>query len=160
MMPGKRIVVAGSLLVALLLAAGCAGESEPRPDDPPPEVRGKAAVDTAVGDWIPGNVDDIAEEIGSLVTGDIPIARDIATEAIRTALLARYELSVEHIEDPEGEDSYAARVGISFPVRITLPLLGEKEYLLRVAYDITIKNGEVIDSSLDASSFEMEDTSG
>ena len=149
------------LLLTMSLATGSCTSKEPAEESgPPPEDKGRIAVETAMADWLPGNADEIAELLGPMVTKDLPIARDIATEAIRTALLTRYELSVEHVEDAGGTDAYSARVGITFPIVVKLPVLGEKEYLVRAAYDVTVKDGKVTESGFDASSVEVEEVSG
>ncbi len=155
----KWIALLCVLLTTPLAMGSCASKEPAEESGAPPEEKGRIAVETAMADWLPDNADEIADELGPKVTMDLPIARDIATEAIRTALLTRYELSVQHVEDTEGTDAYSARVGITFPIRLKLPLLGEKEYLVSVAYDVTVKDGDVTESGLDASSVEVKEVS-
>ena len=154
----ERSVLFCLLLAASLLLGSCKSEEPAEVATPPLEEKGMITVETAVADWLSGSADEIAEQLGPLVTLNVPIARDIATEAIRTALLTRYELSVQHVEGAEGTDSYLARVGISFPLHLKLPLLGEKEYMVGVAYDVTVQDGQITESALDPSSVEIKES--
>ena len=142
-----------------MMFIGC-GSPEPEESAETSE-EGEAAyfdVKTSIAGWIPANADNISETIGTLVTADTPVARDIAAKAIKTALLAELEISVEHTKPIEGEDIYSARVAFSFPLSLELPVLGEKKYWVEIGYEFTIENGKVIDADIDLSSFEMKET--
>jgi len=157
----KWIVILCSLLVMILTTAGfCCTKTIPseEPTQEEEQVEAYIEVKASIGGWIPGNVDAISEEIGGLVTADLPVARDIVAKAIKTALLSEFNLSVKHTESLEGEDKYSARVGIEFPILLELPVIGEKEYWVTSYYDFTIDNGEVTDAHIDVSSFEMKET--
>jgi outer membrane lipoprotein-sorting protein len=147
------------LLVISMILAGC-GSTEAEESTETAE-EGEAAhldIKTSIAGWIPANTDNISETIGALVTSDTPIARDIAAKAIKTALLTELDVSVKHIQYIEGEDKYSARVALGFPLLMKLPVIGEKEYWVEVSYEFTLENGQVVDTELDISSFEMKET--
>lgn len=156
----ERNVLLCLLLASSILLGSCKSDEPAEEATPSPEEKGMITVETAVADWLPSSADEIAEEVGPQVTGELPIASGIATEAIRTALLTRYELSIQHVEDAEGTDAYLTRVGISFPIRVKLPVVGEKEYLVSLTYNITVRDGQVTESRLDPSSIELKAVSG
>jgi outer membrane protein assembly factor BamB len=164
-----------SLLIVSIIASGCASPETIEPGDNVTEAPKttetteplesdeeediiRIDVKTSVAGWIPVNVDDVSETIGSLVTADTPIARDIVARAIRAALLAELELEVEHTRPLDGPDRYSARVALGFPLLLELSVLGQKEYWVKVGYDFTIEDGQVTDADIDASSFEMTET--
>jgi len=156
----KRVAFLCTLVVVLLVAAGCSSSQEdtPLPKSTPEEVP-CGDVESAVEDWVVADVDELSEQIGSLVTGDLPLARDIVAKAIETALLAWLEFSVESVEPLEGTDGCSARVKLEFPLEIEIPLLGKKGYRISVSYDIIVEDGKVTDSDIDLASFEMRETS-
>jgi len=151
----KRVAFLCSLLVILLIAVGCdSWETEPSREENP-----CANIERAVDDWIDDNVEELSEEIGALVTGDLPLVRDIAAGAIKIALLAWLEFSIENVEPVKGTERCLARVRLEFPLELSIPLVGTIGYRVSVDYDITVEDGEVIDSDIDLSSFEMTESS-
>ena len=149
-----------SLAVVLLVATGCNSlqEDTPPPKSSPEEIP-LSEIESAVQDWVVANVDELSEQIGSLVTGDLPLARDIVAKAIETALLAWLEFSVESVEPLEGTDGSSAKVKLEFPLELQIPLVGKKGYRVTVSYDIIVEDGKVTDSDINLDSFEMKGTS-
>lgn len=156
----KWIALLCSLAVVLLVATGCSSSQE---DTPPPKPSSEedhySDVENAVQDWVVANVDELSEQIGSLVTGNLPLARDIVAKVIETALLTWLESSVESVEPLAGTDGYSARVKLEFPLELQIPLVGKKGYRVSVKYDIIIEDGDVTDSDIDLDSFEMRGAS-
>ena len=156
----KWITLLCSLAVVLVVAAGC---SSPQEATPPlkstPEEVPLSEIESAVQDWVVSNVDEVSEQIGSLVTGDLPLARDIVAKAIKTGLLSWLEFSIEYEESLKGTDRYSARVRLEFPLEVEIPLVGKKGYRVSVSYDIIVEDGKVTDSDIDLDSFEMRKTS-
>ena len=156
----KWIALLCSLAVVLLVATGCSSSQEdtalPKSS---PEEDTYSNVESAVQDWVVANVDELSEQIGSLVTGDLPLARDIVAKAIETGLLAWLEFSVGSVEPLEGTDRCSARVKLEFPLELQIPLVGKKGYRISVSYDIIVEDGEVTDSDINLDSFEMKATS-
>ena len=152
----KRVAFLCSLLVILLVPAGCDSlEATP----PTLEENPCANIERAVDDWIDDSVDELSEEIGSLATGGLPLAKDIVAIATEAALLAWVEFSVEDAEPIQGTDRCSARVKLEFPLELEIPLLGKIGYRVSIAYDITVEDGEVTDSDINLSSFEMTESS-
>ena len=154
MLKEKRIAILLSSLLIMMVVAGC---GSPKEDTSTPESSTEknpcVNVESAVENWVHDNVDEISEELGALVTGNIPLARDIAAKAIETALLAWMEFSIEHLESIDGK--CLAGVKLEFPLELKIPLVGTKGYRVSVEYDLIIEGGEVTDSDIDLSSFEM-----
>ena len=156
----KWIAPLCSLAVVLLVATGCSSSQEDTlPPKPSPQEYAYSDVESAVQDWVVANVDELSEQIGSQVTGDLPLARDIVAKAIETALLAWLEFSVESVEPLEGTDGCSARVKLEFPLEVEIPLVGKKGYRINVSYDIIVEDGKVTDSDIDLDSFERSETS-
>ena len=154
----KRVAFLCSLLVIFLLSVGCDSLGATPPPESTPEDP-CANIERAVDDWIDDKVDELSQEIGSLATGGLPLVRGIAAEAIKIALLAWLEFSIENVGPVEGTDICSARVRLEFPLELSIPLVGTIGYRVSVAYDITAEDGEVIDSDIDLSSFEMTESS-
>ena len=152
----KWVAFLCSLPIILLVSAGCESlETTP----PTPQEDPCANIERVVDDWIDDNVEELSEDIGALVTGGLPLARDIAAIAIEGALLAWVEFSVENVEPIGGTDRCSARVKLEFPLELEIPLLGKKGYRVSVDYDVAVEDGEVIDSDIDLSSFDMRESS-
>ena len=156
----KWIALLCSLAVVLLVATGCSSSQEdtslPKSS---PEENPYTDVEIAVQNWVVANVDELSEQIGSLVTVNFWPARDIASKLIETALLAWLEFSVENVEPLEDIDGCSAKVKLEFPLELPLPLVGKKGYRVSVRYDIIVEDREVTDSDIDLDSFEMRETS-
>ncbi len=105
--------------------------------------------------WLESHADSISQEIGALVTGNLPIARDIAAAAAKTALLAYLEWEVIEIEKLEGGQEQIATVRLIFPLRLKLAVISE-EHRIQVDYVLRIRDCIVVDSYLDLDSFQME----
>ncbi len=148
------------LMVAALLPVSCAPAVVEEEEEVVTQEEGEAYIDikASISGWIPGNVDNISQEIADLVPADIPLARGIVAKAIKTTLLTKVELSVEHVESIAGEDRYSARVNLGFPILLELPVIGKKEYWVSISYDFVIENGQVVDANIDVSSFEMTES--
>ena len=152
----KRVLYLFSLLVIMLVVAGCGSPKEAtRPPESSTEKESRIELEGSIADWVPGNVDELSEDIADLVIGDLPLAKNIAATAIKTAMLARLEIQIEHVESLNGTDTYSVRANFRFPIEVDLPIVGKKEYWISVTYNITIEEREVTDSEIILSSFEM-----
>ena len=145
-----------SLLVVLLFVTGCSSPEVTSLPESPPKEGPCAGIESAVQKWVRDNVAELSKEIGPLVTKDLPLARDIVAKAIETALLAWIEFPVEDVEPVKGGDGCSARVKLEFPLEMQIPLVGKKGYRVSVEYDVIVEKGEVTDSDIDLSSFEMK----
>ncbi|MFC2035829.1 hypothetical protein ACFLUJ_06895 [Chloroflexota bacterium] len=175
MLQRKWIVFLCSLLVISMTITGCSSLGSTEPEETteastitePEEITEplettedkditRLEVEASIAGWLPLNVDNTSDTIGALVTSDTPIAKDIASKVIKTALLTELDVTVEHTSPLEGEDKYTARVVLGFPILLELPILGAKEYWVSIGYDFIIEGGQVVDADIDASSFEMK----
>ena len=155
MLKEKRIAILLSLLLIMLVVTGCGSPKEDTgAPESPTEKESHIKIEGSIADWVPGNVDELSEEIADQITG-VPIAKDIAATAIKTAMLARLEIQIARVESLNGTDKYSARVNFRFPIELDLPIVGKKEYWISVTYNVIIEEGEVTDSEIDLSSFEM-----
>ena len=159
MMQQKRAALLCSLLGILLVAAGCISPEATPPSEPSLEEGPFAEIETAVQDWVQDNMAELSEDIGILVTGDLPLARDIVAKAIETALGAWLEYSIEQTQPLEGTNKYSARVKLEFPLELEIPLVGKIGYRVSIAYDIVVENGQVTETDIDISSFQMTSSS-
>ena len=128
----KWVALLCSLLVILLVSVGCDSLGATPPPESTPEDP-CTDIEDAVEDWIHDNVDELSQEIGVLVTGDLPLVRGIVAEVIETALLAWVEFSVEDAEPIQGRDRCSARVRLEFPLELSIPLVGTIGYRVSVA---------------------------
>ena len=153
----KRLLpfVALVLLLAILLqSAGCGGETTDTTDSE--GVPGtEECLESAVETWINSYLGEISEEIGALVTGDLPIARDVAAGAVKKALLAYLEWEVVEVEELEGGQEQIARVRLTFPLELKLVVISE-EHRIQVDYVLRVRDCTVSDSYLDLDSFHIE----
>jgi len=153
-------IVVSCLMVASLLLVSCAPAAVEEEEEVVTQEEGEAYIDikASISGWIPGNADNISQAIAALVPADIAIARGIVAKAIETIILTEVELSVDHVEPTDGENTYSARVNLGFPILLGLPILGKKEYWISIGYDLTLENGQVVDANIDVSSFEMTES--
>ncbi|MFC2015249.1 hypothetical protein ACFLUP_04605 [Chloroflexota bacterium] len=114
-------------------------------------------IEASIAGWLPENADNVSQTIAGLLPEDFAVFRSFVASTIKTIIMTELELDVDHIEPVEGEDSYSARAGLGFPVLLELPLLGKKEYWITVSFDFIIKEGQVLDANIDASSFNMNE---
>lgn len=147
-----------SLLMIVLVVAGC---GSPKEDTSAPESstekKSQIEIEGSIADWVPGNVDELSEEIADQIT-EVPIAKNIAATAIKTAMLARLEIQIEHMESLSGTDKYSVRTNFRFPVELDLPIVGEKEYWVSVSYNFILEGREVTESEIILSSFKMTES--
>ncbi len=142
------------LLAVSLLLGSC--KSEDVSPEPPSEQEQWEEIEQAVSKWVDENVDELAEQIGPLLTGNLPFLRDIASDLIKKGLLAWLDVRILKIITIETEHKYSARVELGFPIEAELPLLGERRYSVSIQYDFIIENGEVTDANIDVTSFDWE----
>ena len=141
-------------LACFLQFAGCGGETNGTGDaDSIPET--EECLESAVETWINSHLDSISEEIGTLVTGDLPIAKGLAAGAVKTALLASLQWEIGEVEALEGKQEQIARVRLTFPLELKLVVISE-EHRIQVDYVLRIRDCTVVDSYLDLDSFHME----
>jgi len=148
-----------AVVVSLLIAAGCGGQSAESQKGPFDEAKASQELSTAMAVWLPNNADTVGEQVGMWVAlGAPPLSNDVASDAVKVALLAELEIAVVHVEAAKGTDSYKGTVNVSFATTFTLSpglLLGgtdddpgtEKEYLVTIAFDVTVTDGEVVEAS-------------
>ena len=158
MVSTRRIALLGSLMLITLTVIGCTREEENELVEQPPAEDAQAEVDQAVKEWVQGNVDELAEEIGRLVALDVPILRDIAADLVAKGLMAWVEVTVLDIGTEDGSGRYSARVRLELPLEAQLPVVGKRGYRVSVEYDLLIDNGKVIDDDIDTFSVRVEAT--
>jgi len=112
-------------------------------------------IDVAVEIWLKNNLDKIAKPIAELITMDLPIVKDIATELVSEALSHFLQWEIIKMDQAPDSQTCIARTRLILPISIDLPLLS-KEYKVQVDYLLYIRGGNVMDSDIDASSFEMK----
>ena len=147
----KRIWVPWVLMVVPLIMAGCT--STDASHELPSEQEQREEIERAVRKWVEENADELADQIGPLLTGDLPFLRDVASDLIERGLLAWLEVKVLHHHALEGERRYSARTELSLPVKANVPLIGERQYSISVQYDFIIEDGKVADADIDTASF-------
>ena len=150
----KWIALLCVLPVIPLVMAGCT--SKDASPEPPSEQEQHEEIEQAAHKWVDENVDELAEQIGPLLTGNLPFISDVASDLIKRGLLGWLEVNVLHHDALEGRHRYFARVELSFPVEVKVPLIGEKRYSVSVQYDFIIENEEVTDADIDTTSFRWE----
>jgi len=143
------------LLLVIPLTLGSCTSKDASPE-PPSEQEQLEEIERAVHKWVDENVDELAEQIGPLLTGNLPLLRDVASELIKKGLLAWLDVKILKITTIENEHMYSARAELEFPIVAKLPLLGEKRYSVSVQYDLIIENGEVTDADIDVTSFDWK----
>ena len=148
-----------SLLAVLLFVTGCSSPEVTSLPESPPKKDPCDNIESAVQKWVRGNVAELSKEIGSLVTRNFPLVRDIVAKAIETALLTWIEFPVEAVEPMKGGDGFSVRVKLEFPLEMQIPLGDKKGYRVSVKYDVIVEKGEVTDSAITLSSFEMKESS-
>lgn len=109
----------------------------------------------AVEIWLKNNVDNIAETIGELITLDLPIVKNIASELVSEALLHFLQWEIVDTESASDDQTCIVRTRLFVPIKIDLPLLS-KEFKVQVDYLLYVRGGNVMDSDIDLQSFEME----
>jgi len=144
------------LILFLTSACGFPSTTTESPDSDRNDRGGThESIEPAVEEWIDDNMDDLSEQIGELVTGDLPIARDIVAEAVKRALLSYLEWKIIEVETSEDKRERIARVRLVFPLRLELQVIS-REYQIRVDYVLRIRENRVVDSDIDLDSFKME----
>ena len=111
-------------------------------------------IDVAVEIWLKNNLDKIAEPVAELITMDLPIVKDIATELVSEALSHFLQWEIIEAEPATDDRTCIVRTRLVLPISIDLPLLS-KEYTVQVDYLLYVRGGNVMDSDIDTSSFEM-----
>jgi len=155
MLKEKRIAILISLLVIMLVVAGCGSSKEDTSSpESSTEKNSQIEIEGSIADWVSSDVDELSEEIAGQIT-EVPIAKNIAATAIKTAMLARLEIQIEHMEPLNGTDKYSVRANFRFPVELDLPIVGEKEYWVSVSYNLILEGREVTESEIILSSFKM-----
>jgi len=109
----------------------------------------------AVEAWVDQYLDEISDDIGVLVTIDLPIARDIASEAVKKAVFQNLQWKITEVEAHRSGQGYAVRVRFTFPLKVDLPVFS-KEYKIQADYVLHVRDGSVVDSDIDLDSFQME----
>ena len=108
---------------------------------------------TVAEDWTKESVSNVSEDIGELVTLNIPLLRSIAASIIKNAIrdVLEWEFSTPS-EISENRYEVVARAKAQF----SIPLVGT--YAVSVDYhlEIDVKNETVIDASIDLGSFSFE----
>ena len=148
-----------SLIVIPLAALACSSpESSPTlPPDSDEDSQGNPCegIEPVVEAWIDDNLDEVGEEVGKLVTLDLPIARDIVAAAVERALQSYLEWEIVEAEPSQAKQTCIARVRLTFPLRIDLPLIS-LEHQVQVDYELHIRENRVVDADFDLDSFQME----
>ena len=123
----KWIALLYVLLAIPLVMAGCTSmDASP---EPPSEQEQEEEIERAVRKWVDENADVLADPIGRLLTANLPFLSDIASDLIKKGLLAWLEVNVLQHDALEGGHRYSARVELSFPIEVKVPLFiseGEK----------------------------------
>jgi len=158
-LPKKWTILILILIVIPLAALAC---SSPKTTPTPPPDSDKDSqggpcegIEPAVEAWIDDNLDEVGEKVGELVTLDLPIARDIVAAAVERALLPYLEREIVKAEPSQDKQTCIARVRLTFPLRIDLPLISQ-EHQVQVDYELHIRENRVVDSDIDLDSFQME----
>jgi len=117
-------------------------------------------VQDAVDEWARANVSDISEEIADLYTAGMPIASYLVANMIETTLLEDIGWSVESVDPLLGTERHISRVRFAFPLQYGPTIVqwdpwGYRQYRVYVEYEVTVSKGQVIDSTIDASSFNI-----
>ena len=153
----KRLLTFMALVMfsaCLLQFAGCGGETTDTGDaESIPET--EECIESAVETWLESHLDSISEEIGALVTGNLPIAKGLAAGAVKIALLAYLEWEIVEVEELEGGQEQIARARLIFPLELKIVVISE-EHRIQVDYVLRIRECIVVDSYLDLDSFQME----
>jgi len=155
----KWIILILSLIVIPLAALACSSpESSPTfPPDPDEDSQGNPCegIEPVVEAWVDENLDEIGEKVGELVTGDLPIARDIVAAAVESALQSYLEWEIVKAEPSQDKRECIARVRLTFPVTIDLPLIS-LDRKVQVDYVLRIQENRVVDADFDLDSFQMK----
>ena len=105
--------------------------------------------------WVGGNLDEVGEKVGELVTLNFPIARDIVAAAVESALQSYLEWEIVEAEPSQPKQTCIARVRLTFPLTIDLPLIS-LDRKVQMDYELHIREDRVVDADFDLDSFQME----
>jgi len=109
-------------------------------------------------DWTQDSVDEVASDIGSQMTGNLPVLEDIAAsvieEQIREGVSWNYSTPVK-----KSDGRYEVVAEAVVEVEITVPLLWTKTYDVSVDYELEVDTDSrrVVDSHLDLSSLRINE---
>ena len=156
----KKWLILILILIVITLAALACSSPESSPTFPPgsdEDSQGNPCdgIEPVVEAWVDENLDEIGEKVGELVTLDLPIARDIVAAAVESALQSYLEWENVEAEPSQAKQECIARVRLTFPLRIDLPLISQ-EHKVQVDYVLRIRENRVVDSDIDLDSFRME----
>ena len=143
------------LIIIVSVASACSAPAQPSGSASDEQSAAIKSIEPAIEVWVDDNMDDIAEKVGELVTLDFPIARDIAAEATRRAILSNLKWKIIEVEESQDNLEYITRVRLTFPLRLELPLVSQ-EHKVQVDYVLRIRESKVEDSDIDLDSFQME----
>ena len=139
MKPGIRFALLAALLVVMLASVGCGGKSD------------EEIVQNAVDEWTKAGLRDLSDEMGSLITGDIPVARSVVAGAIHSAIEEKVEWDVGPVTPAVGGRLMA---DVDFSVSFEIDVLALKSsYTLSFVYSVLVEDEKVIDADLDLREF-------
>jgi len=105
--------------------------------------------------WIYDYIDEISDEIGALVTANLPVARDIASAAVKKAITKNLQCKIIEAEARQNGQEHDVRVRLAFPLEFDLPKVPTKKYTVEADYILRVREGNVVDSNIDLDSFHI-----
>ena len=151
----KWVALLCVLIITISAVSACSAPTQLNGSASDEQSAAIKSIEPAIEVWVDDNMDDIAEKVGELVTLDFPIARDIAAEATRRAILSNLKWKIIEVEESQDNLEYITRVRLTFPLRLELPLVSQ-EHKVQVDYVLRIRESKVEDSDIDLDSFQME----
>ncbi len=156
----KRVLSSATVLLVLctllLQSVGCGGGNNDTINcdskDYPPELKPFVPIVEA---WIYDYIDEISDEIGALVTANLPVARDIASAVVKKAITKNLQCKIIEAEARQSGQEHDVRVRLAFPLEFDLPKLPTKAYNIEVDYILRVREGSVVDSNIDLDSFHI-----